>query len=275
MLNNWGGNMSVKIMCWNVNGIRAASRKGFLEWLHRESPDILCAQEIKARPDQLTKELREPEHYHSYWNWPEKKGYGGVATFSKVKPSQVQYGFGINGFDEEGRVIIAEYPNFILCNIYFPNGKLSKERLQYKMYFYDTFLDFIEPLQKQDKRLIVCGDFNTAHHEIDLARPKENEKVSGFLPMERAWIDKFVENSFVDTFRQFNKEPGQYTWWDLKTRARERNVGWRIDYIFVSANLIGSVSRAFIMPDVMGSDHCPIGIELDSANPGSKWVGNP
>jgi exodeoxyribonuclease-3 len=275
MLNNWRGNMSVKIMCWNVNGIRAASRKGFLEWLHRESPDILCVQEVKAQPEQLGKDLRDPGNYHSYWNWAEKKGYGGVATFSKVNPTQVQYGFGINGFDEEGRVIIAEYPNFILFNIYFPNGKLNKERLQYKMYFYDTFLDLVEPLYKEDKRLIVCGDFNTAHHEIDLARPKENEKVSGFLPMERAWIDKFVENGFVDTFRQFNKEPGQYTWWDLKTRARERNVGWRIDYIFVSTNLVGSVSKAFIMPDVTGSDHCPIGIELDLAHPGSKWVGNP
>ena len=148
-------------------------------------------------------------------------------------------------------------------NVYFPNGKASKERLDYKMDFYEAFLDYIRPMIRENKRLVVCGDFNTAHHEIDLARPKENEKVSGFLPIERAWMDKFVEHGFTDTLRHFNKEAGQYTWWDQKTRARERNVGWRIDYVFVSANLLGSLSRAFILPEVMGSDHCPVGIELD------------
>ena len=255
--------MSVRILCWNVNGIRAVSKKGFPEWLHRESPDILCVEEIKAQPEQLGKDLREPEGYHVYWNWAEKKGYSGVAIFSKDKPTRLQYGFGVRRFDDEGRLIIAEYPGFILFNTYFPNGKLSKERLDYKMDFYEAFLEFIDPLLKEDKRLVVCGDFNTAHYEIDLARPKENAKVSGFLPMERAWIDKFVDHGFIDTFRHFNKEPGQYTLWDLKTRARERNVGWRIDYIFISANLIDALSSASIMPDVMGSDHCPIGAELD------------
>ena len=259
--------MGVTILSWNVNGIRAASRKGFLEWLFWESPDILCVQEIKAQPQQLGRDLREPKDYSVYWNWAEKRGYGGVATFSKEKPSRVQIGFGIKRFDEEGRIIITEYPNFILFNIYFPNGKLSSERLEYKMDFYDAFLDFADPLQKEDKRLVVCGDFNTAHHAIDLARPKENEKVSGFLPMERAWMDKLVEHGFVDTLRHFNKEPEQYTWWDLKTRARERNVGWRIDYIFISANMLGVLSKAFIMPEVRGSDHCPVGIELDLGKP--------
>jgi exodeoxyribonuclease-3 len=256
--------MSVRLLCWNVNGVRAVYKKGFLEWLHKESPHILCIQETKAQPEQLSNDLREPEGYHVYWNWAEKRGYGGVATFSKEEPLRLQYGFGAKRFDDEGRVIIAEYPDFILFNVYFPNGKSSKERLDYKMDFYDAFLDLTDPMLKDDKKLVVCGDFNTAHHEIDLARPKENEKVSGFLPMERAWIDKFVEHGFVDTFRHFNKDPGQYTWWDFKTRARERNVGWRIDYIFVSANLLDSLSTAFIMPEVMGSDHCPTGIALDS-----------
>jgi exodeoxyribonuclease-3 len=257
------GNMSVRILCWNVNGIRAVSKKGFPEWLHRESPDILCVEEIKAQQEQLGNDLREPGGYHVYWNSAEKKGYSGVAIFSRDKPTRLQYSFGVRRFDDEGRLIIAEYPGFILFNMYFPNGKLSKERLDYKMDFYESFLDFIDPLLKEDKRLVVCGDFNTAHHEIDLARPRENEKVSGFLPIERAWMDKFVDHGFVDTFRHFNKEPSQYTWWDLKTRARERDVGWRIDYIFISANLLGALTGAFIMPEIMGSDHCPIGIELD------------
>lgn len=254
--------MGIKILSWNVNGIRAVFRKCFIDWLEKESPDILCCQELKAQPDQLGKDFREPENYHCYWDWGERKGYSGVATFSKEKSLRVQNGFGIKKFDEEGRTIVAEYPDFILFNVYFPNGKASEERLSYKMEFYNAFLDSIEPLQRQGKKLIVCGDFNTAHHEIDLARPKQNENISGFLPEERSWMDKFEEHGFVDSFRHLNKEPGHYTWWDLKSRARERNVGWRIDYFFVSSNLIGLMSKAFIMYDVMGSDHAPIGIEL-------------
>ena len=255
--------MSIKILYWNANGIRAVYKKGFLKWLYKESPHILCIEETKANPEQLGNDLREPEGYLVYWNWAEKKGYSGVATFSQKEPLRIKYGFGVNRFDSEGRVIITEYADFSLFNVYFPNGKASKERLDYKMDFYEAFLDFISPMLRENKRLVVCGDFNTAHREIDLARPKENEKVSGFLPIERAWMDKFVEHGFTDTLRHFNKEAGQYTWWDQKTRARERNVGWRIDYVFVSANLLGSLSRAFILPEVMGSDHCPVGIELD------------
>jgi len=251
-----------KILCWNVNGIRAASGKGFLEWLHVESPDILCLQETKAQPEQLDEDLREPQGYRAYWNYPEIKGYAGVATFTKEKPLRVEERFGIEDFDIEARAIIAEYPEFVLFNVYFPNGKKNAARLKYKMDFYDAFLEFAESMKAQDKKLVICGDFNTAHKEIDLARPKENEKVSGFLPMEREWIDEFVARGYVDTFRHFNKEPHQYTWWDLKTRARERNIGWRIDYFFVTENLLPSVSKAFIMPEVMGSDHCPIGIIL-------------
>jgi exodeoxyribonuclease-3 len=251
-----------KILCWNVNGIRAVQGKGFLEWLHGESPDILCVQETKARPDQLGEELQEPHGYHVYWNYPERKGYSGVATFTKEKPVGVQNGLGIPKFDIEGRVIIAEYPDFILLNVYFPNGKQNEDRLKYKMDFYEAFLEFVDPLKANGAKLVICGDFNTAHKKVDLARPKENEKVSGFLTIERAWMDKFVAHGFIDTFRQFNKESDQYTWWDLKSRARERNVGWRIDYFFVTENLLPSVSNAFIMPQVMGSDHCPVGIIL-------------
>ena len=254
-----------RILCWNVNGIRAAGRKGFLQWLYRECPDIICLQETKAHPDQLDDDLREPQGYHTYWNYPERKAYSGVATFTRERPLRVQNGFGVEEFDVEGRVIIAEYPQFVLFNVYFPNGKQGEHRLRYKMDFYEAFLQFVEPLRKEGKELIVCGDFNTAHKEIDLARPRQNENISGFLPIERAWMDKFVALVYFDTLRLFNKEPNQYTWWDLKSRARERNVGWRIDYFFVTESLLQSVSEAFIMADVMGSDHCPVGIILKAA----------
>ncbi len=254
-----------KLLCWNVNGIRAIKGKGFFEWLYQESPDILCLQETKAQPDQLDADLKEPEGYRTYWAYPERKGYSGVAVFTREEPLNINYDFGTNNLDIEGRVIIAEYPKFILFNIYFPNGKSGPERLKYKMEFYDEFLKYADSLKSAGKKLVICGDVNTAHKEIDLARPKENSKVSGFLPEERAWIDKFVSHGYLDTFRHFNKEPDQYTWWDLKSGARARNVGWRIDYFFISENLLPLLSSAFIMPTVMGSDHCPIGITLKMA----------
>ena len=253
----------MRLLCWNVNGIRAVRGKGFLEWLAEESPDIICLQETKAQPEQLDHDLREPQGYHACWNYPaERKGYSGVAVFTREEPLDIRYGFGVAEFDTEGRTIIAEYPGFVLINIYFPNGKKDETRLKYKMDFYDVFLDFADRLKAKGKRLAICGDFNTAHREIDLARPKANENVSGFLPEERAWIDKFIAHGYVDTFRQFNEEPNQYTWWDFKSGARERNVGWRLDYFFVSDNLLPSVAEAFIMPDVTGSDHCPVGMVL-------------
>jgi len=252
----------VRILCWNVNGIRSAQRHGLLDWLEKESPDIFCAQETKATPEQLDDVLKNPRGYHTYWNYPEKKGYGGVSTFSKEEPARVQTALGIEEFDSEGRVIIAEYPAFTLFNVYFPNGKKDETRLRYKMDFYDAFFNFVEPRHKKGEKLVICGDYNTAHKEIDIARPKENSKISGFLPMEREWLDKLVAHGYVDTFRHFHKEPDQYSWWDLKTRARERNVGWRIDYFFVTENLLSQVKEAFIMSQVMGSDHCPIGITL-------------
>jgi exodeoxyribonuclease III len=251
-----------EILCWNVNGIRAAQKKGFLDWLQQMSPDILCLQETKVQPGEISPELEQPAGYYAYWDFPERKGYSGVVTFTREKPRKVKSGLGIERFDIEGRVIITQYRQFKLFNVYFPNGKMSEERLKYKMDFYDAFLDFVDPLKARGEKLIVCGDFNTAHKEIDLARPKDNEDVSGFLPMERAWMDKFVAHGFIDTFRLFNKEPGYYTWWSLRTRARERNIGWRLDYFFVTENLSGSVTEASILSDVTDSDHCPVGIKL-------------
>ena len=252
----------IEILCWNVNGIRAVERKGFLNWLSQKSPDILCLQETKAQPGQISPEVQQPPGYYTYWNFPQRKGYSGVATFSKEEPISVENGFGIKQFDVEGRVVITKYPQFTLFNIYFPNGKMSQERLRYKMDFYDAFLDFINPIKARDENLVICGDFNTAHKEIDLARPKENENISGFLPMERAWMDKFVAHGFIDTFRYFNKEPNHYTWWSLRTRGRERNIGWRLDYMFVTENLLDLVTEASILSQVIGSDHCPVGIKL-------------
>ncbi|MGQ9643097.1 MAG: exodeoxyribonuclease III [Ignavibacterium sp.] len=254
---------TIRLLSWNVNGIRAIHKKGFVDWVLKEDPDILCLQETKAHPEQLSKELLYIDSYDSYFSYSQiKKGYSGVAVYTKLKPVDVKHGFGIPKFDVEGRTLILDYKDFILFNIYFPNGKMSDERLQYKMDFYEAFLNYAITLNKQGRKLIICGDVNTAHKEIDLARPKENEKTSGFLPIERQWIDKFLSHGFIDTFRMFNDQPQNYTWWDMQTRARERNVGWRIDYFFTSENLKSNLINAFIMSDVMGSDHCPVGIEI-------------
>uniref|UniRef100_UPI00373AEE16 exodeoxyribonuclease III n=1 Tax=Methanohalophilus mahii TaxID=2176 RepID=UPI00373AEE16 len=254
----------MRLLSWNVNGLRAVAKKGFLEWLTSESPDILCLQETKARPSQLPPNIRRIDGYYSYFSAAERKGYSGVALYSKVQPQEVRYGFGINRFDHEGRILIAFFDHFVLFNIYFPNGNSSDERLQYKMDFYGAFLEYTQELRQEGYSVVVCGDLNTAHKAIDIARPKQNEKRSGFLPVEREWIDKFLSHGFLDTFRLFNEEEGNYTWWDLKTRARDRNVGWRLDYFFVSADLKQGVKEAFILSEVTGSDHCPVGLELDS-----------
>ncbi len=251
-----------RILSWNVNGIRAAHKKSFLDWFKKESPDILCVQETKAHPDQLPEELKSVNAYTAYFSSAEKKGYSGVATYTKTSPTVVQQGIGIKKFDSEGRFVVTEFKEFTLFNIYFPNGKASDIRLAYKMEFYDAFLKHCNKLLKQGKKIIVCGDVNTAHKEIDLARPKENSKISGFLPEERKWIDKFLSAGFLDTFRMFNQEPDNYTWWDQVTRARDRNVGWRIDYFYASENLKPNIKSASIHSSVMGSDHCPIELEL-------------
>ncbi len=252
----------LRLLSWNVNGIRAVHKKGFLDWFSQENPDILCLQETKASEEQLIDGLRNPPGYKSYFSSAEKKGYSGVAVYTKKEPQKIEKGFGIKKFDSEGRVLIANYEKFILLNVYYPNGKASPERLKYKLEFYDAFLKYAEGLRAKGKNLVICGDVNTAHKEIDLAHPKENETVSGFLPVEREWMDKFFGCGYVDTFRVFNKEPEQYTWWHVITRARERNIGWRIDYFFVNEEFRHNVKAAFIQPDVMGSDHCPIGIEI-------------
>ncbi|MBN2066772.1 MAG: exodeoxyribonuclease III [Candidatus Thermoplasmatota archaeon] len=252
----------MQLLSWNVNGIRAADKKGLFTWFSQKQPDVLCVQEIKALSEQLPPYLRNTPEYHVYINSAERKGYSGVATYSKTKPLDVKTGFGIEKFDSEGRILITAFQDFVLFNIYFPNGKKNQERLDYKLDFYDTFLAYADNLKAEGKHIVVCGDFNTAHQEIDLARPKENAKVSGFLPIERAWIDTFIDHGYVDTFRHFHKEPDHYSWWDLKTGARERNVGWRIDYFFVDKSFLPQVTKAFILPEVMGSDHCPVGIEL-------------
>ena len=254
---------TLRALSWNVNGLRAIHKKGFLEWLAKERPDILCLQETKASPDQLPATLRDIDGYQTYFSSAERKGYSGVGLYTRTKPDRVSYGFGIEKFDREGRVIIAEYREVVLFNIYFPNGKSSAERLEYKMEFYDAFLECVDKLKREGRNIIVCGDVNTAHKEIDLARPKANETISGFLPEERAWIDQFLGQGYVDIFRMFNEKPQQYTWWDQMTRARDRNVGWRIDYFFVNEQFTNRVKNAYILPDVMGSDHCPVGLDFD------------
>jgi len=254
---------TVKLISWNVNGLRAIQRKGAFDWLRQTQPDIFCLQETKAQPDQLDAEVTNLDGYEAHFVSAERKGYSGVATYTRLKPERVESGFGIERFDTEGRISISHFEAFTLLNIYYPNGKGSPERLAFKMDFYDAFLDYAERLKAAGKKLVICGDVNTAHREIDLARPKQNETVSGFLPEERAWIDKFLAHGYLDTLRMFNSEPNQYTWWDLVTRARERNVGWRIDYFYVSDNLKNQVKSASIFADIQGSDHCPIGLELE------------
>ncbi len=247
------------MLSWNINGIRAAYRKGFLGWFLKEKPDIMAVQEIKAKTEQVPKELKDITGYYSYFNPAERPGYSGTAVWTRIKPNKVEYGF--NGFKNEGRTIILYFDDFIFFNVYFPNGGAGNKRVPFKLKFYDAFLEFVDKLQ--DNKLIICGDLNTAHKEIDLARPKQNVKNTGFLPEERAWIDKFISHGFYDTFRMFVKEGGHYTYWDQKTRARERNVGWRLDYFFVNEKAKLYVKRAFILDKVLGSDHCPVGIELD------------
>lgn len=255
----------ITLLSWNVNGIRAVHKKGYLPWLAQAQPDILCLQETRAEEPQLPAELARPAGYHTFWNASKsKRGYSGTALFTRQMPLSVQFGLGVAEFDQEGRTIVAEYPQFTLLNCYFPNGGRDHSRVPFKMAFYETFLQKCEELRAAGKAVLFCGDVNTAHHEIDLANPKSNQNTTGFLPEERAWMDKLVAAGYVDTFRYLHPTlPEQYTWWSVPTRARTRNVGWRIDYFFVAAELLPRVADAFIVPDVMGSDHCPVGLKLD------------
>jgi exodeoxyribonuclease-3 len=255
---------SIRFISWNVNGIRAAERKGFVEWIEGAPADIVAVQETKiSHPDQLSHTLKNPDGYTSYWHpSAEKKGYSGVAVYTREEPIQVKTDFGESILSREGRVIELEYPEFTFLNIYFPNGGSGRARLEYKLAFYDAFLAYVQALVAEGKSVVFCGDINTAHREIDLARPKENRKVSGFMPIECAHLDQWEEAGFVDTYRALHPEQVQYSWWDMKTRARERNVGWRIDYFYVSADLRERVAEATILDEVMGSDHAPIGLHL-------------
>jgi exodeoxyribonuclease-3 len=255
----------MKIATWNVNGIRAVQKKGLMDWLRQTDPDILCVQETKANPDQLEKILLEPDPYRTHWSSAVKKGYSGVALFVKPQPLQVTEGLGLKEFDSEGRTLIAEYPNFILYNSYYPNGQHDLGRVPYKLQYSDAVLEHSTKLHRQKKKpIILAGDFNTAHHPIDLARPKENEGNTGFLPEERAWLDKLVSRGFIDIFRAFEPGPHHYTWWSYRAGARRKNVGWRIDYFFITHDLQGQVKKVYIQPHVMGSDHCPLIMELSS-----------
>jgi len=255
----------MRIISWNVNGLRANYKKGAFGWLLRESPDIFCLQEVKADIEQLPNEVHSPAGYHAFFaSSKTKKGYSGVALYTKQKPDKVEHGLGISRFDDEGRVLIAQFKDLVVLNVYFPNGGGGPERLAYKLDFYDAFLDTVGDLRKHGKGIVFCGDVNTAHEAIDLARPKENEKNTGFLPEERAWLDEVESSGFVDTFRHFHPhKKDAYTYWDMKTRARDRNVGWRIDYFFVSPDLTRALKKSDIHMDVLGSDHCPISIELN------------
>ena len=259
----------MNIISWNVNGLRANVKKGGFDWFLQKSPDFMCFQETKVHPDQLEEGVKKPVGYHSYFDHSkEKKGYSGVAVYTKHEPENIEYGLGIEEFDKEGRFLALFYGNginsplgikFVLINCYFPNGGGGSERLDYKMRFYDEFLKYINKYRKAGYEIIFCGDVNTAHNEIDLARPKANENNTGFLPQEREWIDQVIQAGYVDIYRQQNPtKKDSYTWWDMKTFARERNVGWRIDYFFASPALSVKAKKANILNTVLGSDHCPI-----------------
>jgi exodeoxyribonuclease-3 len=250
----------VKITTWNVNGLRAILNKGFEAWVEQEAPDILCLQEIKARPEQIRSAPPFLPAYQAVWNPAERPGYSGVASFWRQPTSEIRLGLGDPRFDVEGRVIQARIDDFLLFNIYFPSGQRSQERVAYKLDFYARLLEICDDLQARGEKIILTGDFNTAHREIDLANPRENSKNSGFLPEERVWIDHYLEHGFVDTFRRLYPEKVQYTWWTYRFGVRERNIGWRIDYFLVSEALFPRVDEVVIHDAVHGSDHCPLSL---------------
>ena len=251
-----------KILSWNVNGFRAVMKRGFIEFMKKERPHVICLQEIKQHiaPMSLGPGL---EDYLIYWYPAERKGYAGTAVLTRIEPKSVKYGFGEKIADSEGRVITLSYDKFYLINVYFPNAQRGLTRLAYKLEFNEKFLEYLETLRKE-KPLIVCGDFNVAHKEIDLARPKDNVRNAGFTPEERKFMDKLLSKGYIDTFRHFHPdEPGHYTWWTYRFSARERNIGWRVDYIVITEDLLPNLKDAFILKDVYGSDHAPIGILIE------------
>lgn len=266
----------MKIISWNINGYRAITGQNpsrrldsvtrenkLFRFIESEKPDIICLQETKASPEQINKELICPEGYEYFYSSSTgKKGYSGVAVFTKIKPLKFNFDLGVEKFDEEGRVIELHYDDFMLFNVYFPKGYEDSERLNYKLEFYDVFFNYVQKLNQKNKKIIITGDYNTAHHEIDLARPKENVGVSGFMPVEREKLDWIEGLGYVDAFRIVNNEGGHYTWWSQRGGAREKNIGWRIDYFFVSGNMVKQVKDCRHMPGTMGSDHCPVVLEV-------------
>ncbi len=249
----------MKILSWNVNGLRAAQKKGFADWLRKARPDILCVQESRALPEQVDPDW--PKAYEPHWNPAEKKGYSGVITFTKTPPNNITRGIGIAEHDHEGRVLTTEHDDFFLVNVYVPNAQRTLARLPYRQQWDRDFLAYLKKLERR-KPVIFCGDLNVSHKEIDLKNFKANKKNAGFTEEERGGFDAFVAAGFIDTFREFESGGGHYTWWSNRLNARGRNIGWRIDYFLISKSLRPRLKKAFILPEVMGSDHCPVGVEL-------------
>lgn len=252
----------MKIISYNVNGLRAAIRKGFLDWLDQEGYDIICLQEIKAHTEQLDIEEFDKLGYHSYWMPAVKKGYSGVAILSKPQPQHVEYGCGMEVYDTEGRVIRADYDVFSLMNVYMPSGSSGDHRQDFKMKWLEDFEKYAKVIKKDHPKLVICGDYNICHQPIDIHDPVRNKKSSGFLPEEREWVSNFLEGGFIDTFRYFDSSPHRYSWWSFRARAREKNLGWRIDYHMATQEMESDLAGADILSEVKHSDHCPVLLEL-------------
>ena len=251
----------MKLLSYNVNGIRAALKKGFASWLESTQADVICIQETKAMETQVDTSVLEDIGYHHFWFSAQKKGYSGVAVFSKEKPKNVAYGSGIDHMDYEGRILRVDFDKVSIMSLYLPSGT-NLSRLDYKFQFMDEFSQYIKTLKKEHPNLIICGDFNICHKVIDIHDPVRNKNVSGFLPEEREWLDNFMKSSFIDSFRYLNSEPHQYSWWSYRANARNNNKGWRIDYALVSKNLEEKIVQSFMLPDAKHSDHCPVGLEI-------------
>ena len=251
----------MKLLSYNVNGIRAALKKGFASWLKATQADVICIQETKAQESQVDTAVLEVLGYHNYWFSAQKKGYSGVAIFSKQKPKNISYGSGIEHMDFEGRILRVDFDEVSIMSLYLPSGT-NLARLDYKFQFMDEFQDYVNQLKMEYPNLIICGDYNICHKAIDIHDPVRNKNVSGFLPEEREWLDNFMQSGFIDSFRYLNPEPHQYSWWSYRANARNNNKGWRIDYALVSTPLEKNISRSFILPEAKHSDHCPVGLEL-------------
>lgn len=252
----------MKIISYNVNGIRAAMGKGLIDWMKQTNPDVLCLQEIKASPDQVGVFEFEEMGYHHYWHPAQKKGYSGVAIFSKIKPTSIEYGCGIKDYDDEGRVLRADFKDVSVMSVYHPSGSSGDGRQAFKMKWLGDFQSYINALKKNKNNLVLSGDYNICHKAIDIHNPVSNAKTSGFLPEEREWMEQFIQSGFIDTFRHFNKGPHHYSWWSYRANSRAKNLGWRIDYNMASQDMENRLISAGIMPDALHSDHCPVVLEI-------------